>query len=118
MKESLFTSKCAKSWESVGAIVVPNVMGMKVSHVPDRTVIWNFGMWYIEFKGPQTRIKPGQKIFMERVNKVMPCALVLRYPDLIQLPNGKTLMEAPCPIDPPRPFLCAFQSCLLELACI
>lgn len=85
MKESEWTRRVGKALTDVGALVVPNVMGKMVNHVPDRTVICKHGVFYIEFKGRTTRLRPGQKIWMKNANLRCPCAFVYRFPNLLWL---------------------------------
>lgn len=89
--ETEFTRAVCDSWKAVGAIVVPNIAGLRVSSIPDRTIIWKYGPWFIELKGVRTPIKTGQKIWMERTNLRYPCAIILRAPGILQSPDGTEL---------------------------
>ena len=97
MKETDFTRQVCNEWACRGWMIVVNQAGMTVSNIPDRTLICPLGTIYIEFKGPRTKIRTGQKVWMERANRnASYAAIVVRWNGegvTIQEPNGAVLMK-------------------------
>ena len=69
----------------VGAYIQANVMGKMSEHVPDRSVICKYGNFYVEFKGPATKLREGQRLWMERCNARYPCAFIYRGPNILTM---------------------------------
>ena len=97
MKETDFTRMVCQNWIKRGWTVVVNQAGHTVANIPDRDLICPLGTIYLEFKGQRTKIRTGQKVWMDRANRSLAMsAIVLRYhPDgaILQHPDGTVIVH-------------------------
>jgi hypothetical protein len=105
MKESEWTRRVGDALTKAGAIVVPNVMGMRSANIPDRTVISKYGVHYVEFKGRTTKLRTGQRLWIKQANTRYRCAFVYRYPDLLYFGAEEVLVSKVDAIAEPKRFL-------------
>lgn len=103
-KESAWTRDVCKKLVGAGAVVVANVMGTMTSHHPDRTVTFSRrgkkpgnvrigGNFYVEFKGQQTKLRPGQQLLIKNMNSRWPCAFIYRWPNVLTLEAGGVVYQ-------------------------
>lgn len=101
MRESEWTRKCDDALESAGAIVIPHVAGkLQANHVPDRSVVTKFGNFWVEFKGANTKVRPGQRILADKINSRFACCFLYRYPNVLYL--GDNVRYVDCLAEPKR----------------
>lgn len=62
---------------------------------PDTLIVSRKITFFIEFKGQKTKIKNHQTTMMNRLRKKGEIVYVLRYPGLLQEPDGSPICEIP-----------------------
>lgn len=94
MKESSYRSKICTELRKLGCIVIP-IVGTAAggSGYPDTMILTKKLDFFIEFKGPTTKIRPIQRVVLEKIRKKGSVAYVLRSPGLLLNPDGTFVCE-------------------------